>query len=172
MNRRTALALTTMALSGAALSAGDAMAQQRPLKDQLVGIWTAVSAETTAPNGAKQQFYGAPAKGILILDAGGRYAQVLARPGRPKLKSISRFSLEATPEELKAAVTGTVASFGTWSVNEADKTLSRRPEASLIPNDEGFEGKYSVSLAGEELKTTTLNSQAGDKTEVVYRRAK
>src|SRR6266705_430625 len=36
MNRRTALALTTMALSGVALSAGDAMAQQRTLKEQLV----------------------------------------------------------------------------------------------------------------------------------------
>ena len=109
MNRRTALAVTTMALSGAALSAGAAMAQQRPLKDQLVGTWTAVSAESTGPNGAKQQFFGATPKGILTLDAGGRYTQVFARPGRPKFKSASRFSLEATPEELKAAVMGSVA---------------------------------------------------------------
>jgi hypothetical protein len=172
MNRRTALAVTTMALSGAALSAGAARAQQRPLKDQLVGIWTALSAETTGPDGAKQQFYGTPAKGILILDAGGTYAQVLARPGRAKFKSINRFSLEATPEELKAAVTGTVATFGTWSANEVDKTISRRPEASLLPNDEGIEQKYSVSLAGDELKTVTVNSLTGLKTEVVYRRAK
>jgi len=172
MNRRTALAVTTMALSGAALSASSAGAQQKPLKDQLVGIWRALSAETTGPNGAKQQFYGAPAKGILILDAGGIYAQVLARPGRPKFKSIDRFSLEATPEELKVAVTGTVATFGTWSFNEADKVLSRRPEASLLPNDEGIEQKYSVSLAGDELKTVTVNSLTGLKTEVVYRRAK
>ena len=172
MNRRTALAVTTMALSGAALSASSAGAQQKPLKDQLVGIWRALSAETTGPNGAKQQFYGAPAKGILILDAGGTYAQVLARPGRPKFKSIDRFSLEATPEELKVAVTGTVATFGTWSFNEADKVLSRRPEASLLPNDEGVEQKYSVTLAGDELKTTTVNSLTGLKTEVAYRRAK
>ena len=80
MNRRTILsicAITTMAL---AMMPGSATAQQKSLKDQLVGIWTALSAETTGPNGAKQQFYGAPAKGILILDAGGTYAQVLARP--------------------------------------------------------------------------------------------
>jgi hypothetical protein len=102
----------------------------------------------------------------------GIYAQVLARPGRPKFKSIDRFSLEATPEELKVAVTGTVATFGTWSVNEADKTISRRPEASLLPNDEGIEQKYAVSLAGDELKTITTNSLTGLKTEVVYRRAK
>ena len=139
MNRRTILSISAMTTLALALLPSSSIAQQKSLKDQLVGIWTALSAETTGPNGAKQQFYGAPAKGILILDAGGIYAQVLARPGRPKFKSINRFSLEATPEELKVAVTGTVATFGTWSFNEADKTLSRRPEASLLPNDEGIE---------------------------------
>jgi hypothetical protein len=69
-------------------------------------------------------------------------------------------------------MTRTVATFGTWSVNEADKTISRRPEASLLPNDEGIEQKYSVSLTGDELKTVTVNSLTGLRTEVVYRRAK
>ena len=172
MNRRSILGISAMTTIALAMMPGNATAQQKSLKDQLVGIWTAVSAETTAPNGAKQQFYGAPAKGILILDAGGRYAQVLARPGRPKFKSINRFSFEATPEELKVAVIGTVATFGTWSVDEANKTISRRPEASLLPNDEGIEQKYSVSLSGDELKTITVNSLTGLKTEVAYRRAK
>jgi hypothetical protein len=81
--------------------------------------------------------------------------------------------LEATPEELKVAVTGTVATFGTWSVNEADKTLSRRPEASLLPNEEGIEQKFSVTITGDELKTnSSVNSLTGLKTEVAYRRAK
>jgi Lipocalin-like domain len=172
MNRRNIFSLVLVTALGVALLPATSGAQQKTLKDQLVGIWTALSAETTGPNGAKQQFYGAPAKGILILDAGGTYAQVLARPGRPKFKSINRFSFEATPEELKVAVMGTVATFGTWSANEADKVLSRRPEASLLPNDEGIEQKYSVTLAGDELKTTTVNSLTGLKTEVAYRRAK
>jgi hypothetical protein len=172
MNRRSILSISAMTTFALALLPTGSIAQQKSLKEQLVGTWTALSAETTGPNGAKQQFYGAPAKGILILDAGGIYAQVLARPGRPKLKSINRFSLEATPEELKVAVTGTVATFGTWSVNEADKTLSRRPEASLLPNEEGIEQKFSVTLAGDELKTSTVNSLTGLKTEMVYRRAK
>ena len=170
MNRHTILSICTiMALT---MIPGAGAAQQKSLKEQLVGIWTALSAETTGPNGAKQQFYGAPAKGILILDAGGIYAQVLARPGRPKFKSINRFSLDATPEDLKGAVTGTVATFGTWSVNETDKSFSRRPEASLLPNEEGVEQKFSVSLTGDELKTTSVNSLTGLKTEIVYRRAK
>ena len=44
MNRRIALALTTIALSGLTLSAGEATAQQKSLKEQLVGAWTFVSA--------------------------------------------------------------------------------------------------------------------------------
>jgi hypothetical protein len=67
---------------------------------------------------------------------------------------------------------GTVANFGTWSVDEAEKTLSRRNEASLIPNVEGAEQKASVSLAGDELKTIQVNSVTGDKAETVYRRAR
>src|ERR1700675_4879106 len=139
MNRRTILSICTMTALGLALLPGSAAAQQKSLKEQLVGTWTVVSSESTAPNGAKQQFYGATPKGILILDSGGRYALVTARPDRPKFKSASRFSLEATPEELKAALIGTVANFGTWAVNEADKTFSRRQEGSLIPNAEGAE---------------------------------
>jgi Lipocalin-like domain len=172
MNRRSILSISAMTTIALAMMTGNATAQQKSLKDQLIGIWTALSAETTGPNGAKQQFYGAPAKGILILDASGTYAQILARPGRPKLKSINRFSFEATPEELKVAVIGTVATFGTWTLSEADKTLSRRPEASLLPNEEGVEQKFSVTLAGDELKTSSVNSLTGLKTEVAYRRAK
>jgi hypothetical protein len=48
MNRRAALALTTMALSGAALSAGSAFAQTA--KD-LVGTWKSVSTIVTGPDG-------------------------------------------------------------------------------------------------------------------------
>ena len=171
MNRRCIFTLSAITVLALAFVPGSTVAQQKPLKEQLVGIWTALSAETTGPNGAKQQFYGAPAKGILILDAGGIYAQVLARPGRPKFKSINRFSFEATPEELKVAVTGTVATFGTWSVNEADKTLTIKTEGALIPNGEGAEGKLSVSLTGDDLKLVATFA-AGGKAESVYRRAK
>ena len=55
-------------------SGGMAWAQQKPLKGQLVGAWTLVSIEVTSKNGAKGPGFGGPnAKGILILDASGRY---------------------------------------------------------------------------------------------------
>ena len=77
MNRRAILSICTMTVLGLALLPGTAAAQQKSLKEQLVGTWTVVSSESTAPNGAKQQFYGATPKGMLILDAGERFAQVI-----------------------------------------------------------------------------------------------
>jgi hypothetical protein len=102
MNRRTMPTLATMALLcfTIALPAGDAAAQQKSLKDQLVGTWTLVSVEDINPNGTKKQYHGANPRGILMLDAGGRYAWVEGPSDRPKLKG-SR--ADATAEEFHAA---------------------------------------------------------------------
>jgi Lipocalin-like domain len=170
MNRHTALALTTTVLAGVALSAGNAMAQQRSLKEQLVGTWTLVSTEDTAPNGTKQQYFGANPRGILMLDAGGRYAQVTGRADRPKFKA-SNPRLDTPAAEYGEAARAFGGNFGTWTVNEADKTLTRRFEAALVPNVEGTEEKFSVSLAGDELKFVRTEA-TGARTDVVYRRAK
>jgi hypothetical protein len=163
--------LATMALLcfTIALPAGDAAAQQKSLKEQLVGAWTLVSSEITLSNGTKEQQYGTPnPKGILIFDAGGRYAQVAGRPDRPKFKSPET----ETIEELGAAAQDFAANFGTWSVSEADKTLTRRFEGALRPNGEGMDFKGSVSLAGDELKLTAVNPVAGFRIDAVYRRAR
>jgi hypothetical protein len=132
--------------------------------------WTLVSSETTAANGTKRQFYGANPKGILILDAAGRYAAVQGSANRAKFRNPSRF--QVTPEEMGKAALEYAANFGTWSINEADKTLTRRYESALTPNNEGTEQKYSVSLAGDELKLSNTNTVTGDRGDVVYRRAR
>jgi hypothetical protein len=54
MNRRATLAMTTTALLSLAvgLSASDSLAQQKSLKEQLVGTWTLVSSDQVRPDGA------------------------------------------------------------------------------------------------------------------------
>jgi hypothetical protein len=173
MNRRNIFTLSAITALGLALLPGSAVAQQGTLKQQLVGSWTLVSDETTAPNGRKQLPWGANPKGILIFDAGGRFANVFGKPDRPKLKSGPRAGVnrpEVTAQEFGAAALEFGANYGTWSINEADKTLTRRLEGALDPNNEGIEGKSTVSLAGDELKLTTTNP-AGIR-DIVYRRAR
>jgi hypothetical protein len=170
MKRLGILGLSAMLAAGLASSPGSVVAQQKSLKDQLVGTWTLVSVEDINPNGTKKQYQGANPRGILMLDAGGRYAWVEAPSNRPKLKGSRE---EATAEEFRAAVGTFVANFGTWSINEADKTLTRPMEGALIPNDEGkdFMAEFAclparsigscretISLAGDELKITPSGS--------------
>jgi hypothetical protein len=153
MNRRTTLVMALLCLT-VALPAGDAAGQQKTLKDQLTGAWTYVLSEVTRPDGTKQPDpnFGANPKGIVILDAGGRFTDIEMRPDRPKFKESPPFRLNTPAAEFGEAAKGFGANFGTWSVNEADKTLIRHWEGSLVPNNEGFETKNSISLTGDELK--------------------
>ena len=153
----------TLAVTLASLP-GSTVAQQRSLKEQLVGAWTLVSCDAppcvdTNPSG------------ILIIDGSGRYAQVFASRGRPKFSTGNRQAAPA--EEYKAAAMGLVANFGTWLVNEADKTLTTHIEGALFPNVEGADVKSTVSLSGDELKLIGPSVLVpGRRTEEVYRRAK
>jgi hypothetical protein len=161
MNRRGILSISAMTMLGLALLPSGIVAQQGTLKQQLVGTWTLVSCD------AKQPFCVNPS-GSLSLDASGRYTQVLAARGRPKATTAANTPrADITPDYYKAIAQGMVAQFGTWSINEADKTLTTHIEGALFPNGEGADARFSVSLTGDELKTTGATSGAN----LVWRRA-
>jgi hypothetical protein len=170
MNRRSIFTFSAIATLGLALLPTSTVAQQGSLRQQLVGTWTLVSYDATGADGTRRQLSGSNAKGILMFDPDGRYATVFERVGRAKFKSAS----QPTTEELAAATADFfAANFGTWSVSEADKVLTQRFEGALRPNNEGADARTSVSLAGDDLKLTTINPlPTGAKIEQVYRRAK
>ena len=168
MNRSSNLIVFAITALGIAVLPGSAAAQTA--KD-LVGTWTLVSNDVTPPNGSKRQDFGANPKGILIFDAGGRYVAVTMKPGRPKFKDSGNARVDTPAAEYGEAARAFAANFGTWSVNEADKTLMRRLEVALIPNAEGTEQKASVTVTADELKLVTT-APTGVRTDVVYRRAR
>ena len=141
------------------------------MKEQLVGTWTLVSLDNVLPDGKKQEPYGAKPKGILIFDANGHYSIMHVPADRKKFKSANR--VETTPEEAATVMRASFAQFGTWSVNEADKTITQKIEGALIPNADGTESKRVItSLTADELKWTTSGIAIGGRNEFVYRRAK
>jgi hypothetical protein len=166
MNRRDIFALCAIAVLGLALQPNNIAAQQGTLKQQLVGTWTLVSGENTAANGTKRQLVNW--NGILMFDAGGRFASVVGRGDRPKFKSAS----QPTTEELAAATQDFFAGFGTWSLDEADKSLAVRLDGDLRPNNEGTDIKGFIGLSGNELKLGLMIPASGAKIDWVYRRAK
>jgi len=151
---------------GMVLAAGDAFAQTA--KD-LVGTWTLVSA-INEQGGNTTDTYGPHPKGILTVDANGRYVLVIARADLPKVASNNRTT--ATPEENKAIVQGSGVHFGTVSVNAADKTITFKIETSLFPNWDGTEQKRPFTVTGDELQYTVPAASGGGTATVVWKRTK
>jgi hypothetical protein len=172
MSRISTLAMTTMALLflGVALPPGDAIGQQKTLKEQIVGTWTYVSIDIVSPDGSRVPMYGPNPQGLASFDSNGRYMLLVARSGQPKFASNNR--MEGTPDEYKAVVHGSIAHFGRYTVNEANKTITFHIETSTFPNWNGADQKRPFTLMGDELKWTTPAASGGGSGEVVLMRAK
>ena len=109
MNRRIVLSVGAATALGLGLLSGGAIAQQKSLKDQLVGTWTAVSWVQTRPDGSKLERFGAPPKGINVFEPSGRFFLMYARPDLPKIAANNPST--ATPEEAKAILAGSYRLF-------------------------------------------------------------
>ena len=168
MKRVCKLTLGTLGvlILGVVLSAGAVFAQTA--KD-FAGTWTLVSV-VTEQDGKKTDTFGPNPKGILTVDANGRYVLVIARADLPKVASHNRTT--ATPEENKAIVQGSGAHFGTVSVNAADKTITFKIETSLFPNWNGTEQQRPFTVTGDELQYTVPAASGGGTASVVWKRAK
>src|ERR1700675_4912442 len=111
------------AMLALALSAGAAGSQAASsLKDQIVGTWNFVVAEVTAPDGKKSFPFGETPKGILIFTADGRFAQIHVASDVPKIASNNR--LTGTPEEYAGIMRRSLSVFGTYTVDEANRTVT------------------------------------------------
>jgi hypothetical protein len=162
MAMRNSFTLSAVAALCLGLCGAPAAAQQAPLKDQLVGTWTMVSSTAR---------FGTNPKGQMILLANGRYSFMISRLDVPKFAANN--VTQGTADENAAVVKGVIANFGTWSFDEATKTLTTNVEASTYPNLNGASQKRVISsLTADELKYTNPTSAAGTVDEAVWKRVK
>jgi hypothetical protein len=129
--------------ANAAPKAAPAPAQPKSLKDALVGSWTLLIADNVMADGTHVPEFGPNAMGVAMFGADGHYSIQLMRAVRPKFAANNR--LKGTADENKAAVQGMISHFGTYSVNEADKTLTLRIEGSSFPNWDGTAQKRTIT---------------------------
>ena len=171
MNRTLTMAIVALCLAGAATGA---LAQQpaTTLKQQLVGAWTFVGTEANLPDGKKSLPFGSNPKGINIFTEDGHFAQIQIADGIPKVASNSRVT--GTAEENKAIIQGSIALFGTYTVDEAAKMIIYKVESSTFPNWIGQEQKRPIdSLTADELRHSNLGASiAGASTVNIWKRAK
>ena len=164
---------TIAALFALALSAGTAAAQPAAsLKDQIVGAWDFVVAEVTAPDGKKSFPFGETPKGILIFTADGRFAQIHVASDVPKIASNNR--LTGTPEEYAGIMRRSLSVFGTYTVDEANKTVTYHIVSSSFPNWEGEAQTRSIDkLTADEFVNTNPNVAGGrGSASNIYKRVK
>jgi hypothetical protein len=149
------------ALFALALSAGAAAAQPAAsLKDRIVGTWNFVVAEVTAPDGKKSFPFGETPKGILIFTADGRFAQIHVASDVPKIASNNR--LTGTPEEYAGIMRRSLSVFGTYTVDEANKTVTYHIVSSSFPNWEGEAQTRSIDkLTADEFVNTNPGVAGG-----------
>ncbi len=154
-------------LLGVTISYTDVAAQARTLKEQVVGTWAYVSVDTVRADGSRQPMYGTKPQGLAVFDASGHYILMTSRADIAKFASANR--TEGTPEENKAVVQGMIAHFGTYTVDEADKTITFHVVTSSFPNWNGVDQKRPFTVNGDQLEWKTPASSGGT-AEVVLRR--
>src|SRR4030081_1960936 len=149
------------ALLALVLPAGPAAAQPaNSLKDQIVGTWDFVVAEVTAPDGKKSFPFGETPKGILIFTADGRFAQIHVAGDVPRIASNNR--LTGTPEEYAGIMRRSLSVFGTYTVDEPNKTVTYHIVSSSFPNWEGeVETRTIDKLSADEFVNTNPGVAGG-----------
>ena len=135
----------------------------------LIGTWTLVSV-VTERDGRKSDAYGPNAKGLLVFDANGRYSIIFIAAGLPKFLSGNRSS--GTADENKAVVAGSLAHFGTYVVDEADKSFTFHIERATFPNWEGKSNKRSFAIVGDKLRFIDPHASGGGVATTIFERAK
>jgi hypothetical protein len=158
-----ALRMTVLSL-GFALASG---ASAQTAKD-LVGAWTTVSV-TVEQGDKKIEPLGPNPKGTQIYDASGRFAIMVMRGDLPKVASNNMQT--STVEESQKIAHGSIAYYGSWTANEADKTVTVNIEGATFPNYAGAEQKRGFAISGDVLTITNPTPALDGIVKVVLKRA-
>lgn len=136
----------------------------------IVGTWTLHSLMVDH-DGVKNEPYGHNPHGAVTFGPDGRFSLIISRSDLRPIASNNR--LQGTDEENRAIVHGSIAYFGTYTVDESARTFTVHVEGGTFPNWVGTDQKRIFSISGDELKYTNTNRSAGAGTAlVVWKRAK
>ena len=151
--------LAGVAVLALTLCASNAVAQ-KSLKEQIVGTWDFTVAEVTAADGKKSFPFGETPKGVLVFTPEGRFAQIHVASDLPKIASGNR--LTGSAEEYAAINRRSLSVFGSYTVDEAKKTVTFNITSSTFPNWEGEAQTRTIDrLTADEFVNTNPNVAGG-----------
>ncbi|KJC60261.1 lipocalin-like domain protein [Bradyrhizobium sp. LTSPM299] len=134
----------------------------------LAGTWTLVAADVLHGDGSRGHDYGPSPRGMLFIDADGRYSlQIFDSERRP---FATGDKLKATEAEYRAAVLGVSSHFGKLDVDPVKGTLDFHISKASFPNWEGTEQVRLYELKANELSYRVPPRSNGDTPISVWRR--
>jgi hypothetical protein len=171
MRRRSVFFACVAIVLATGLSPVRAIGQAQGMKELLPGAWTFVSVVAERDDGTKTEPFGRDPKGIIVFTKDGHFSLFQSRAEVPKIASNDRS--KATAEEATGIVASAIAYYGTYAVNEADKTLLVKIAGSTYANLVGPPQKRIItSLTEDELRFTNPRTPAGVTLQTVWRRAR
>jgi Lipocalin-like domain len=138
--------------AGAASSPAIAADGRHTLRSDLVGSWELVDMHADTWYGDDRNPFGTPPQGRMVLDQTGHAMVVILGGDRIPFRSADR--LTGSPEENQAAIQGSQAFYGTYTVSESDHTLAFHIEHSSFPNWDGSAQESTIKIDGDELIQT------------------
>jgi len=171
MHRRNILGIAATAVLVLALP-GAANAQQKTIKEQLPGAWTLLLADGVKDDGTHVPLLGPNPMGTQMFSDTGRYVQVTMRSDLKPFASND--PTNGTAAENKAVVTGSLSTFGTYTTDEAGKTINIRTEGSSFPNFGNTSSKRIVTGITDEVLTYNIPGPVlgFDHIELVWKKVK
>jgi hypothetical protein len=150
-------------------AAGFAPALQAAPRDRFIGVWKLIRCERKSKDGRIDYPYGEKPVGRITYDKAGRMSAQLMRPGRRSTVApgVSLIAGNAGSEEIRDAVDGFIAYFGTFDVDESAQTVIHHVQACLVPSWVGTDLKRTYRFDANRL---VLTAAATSVLELVWER--
>jgi hypothetical protein len=148
-----------------------AFAQQKSIRDQIVGAWTLVSVTSEMDDGKKGEPFDPSPKGVIIFSNDGHFSLFQSRADIPKIAANDRG--KATAEEAQSIVASSIAYYGTYSIDENTKVMvvnlaaSTYANVAAIPNQK----RTITLLTADELKFDNPRTPNGMTLRTAWKRA-
>jgi hypothetical protein len=169
MERRGILGLLLIPVLAFALQASTALGQQKSLKEQIIGSWTLAQAVDIHADGTKSNPWGPNPKGAYMFGPDGRFTQMLFHSDLPKIDN----RMSGSPEQNKAIAQGVVAMYGSYTVDEPNKTIIVKFEGASFAKFVGTEGKRVItSINADEFRSMNPATSTGTRAESIWKRVK
>ncbi len=146
----------------ARLIASPAAKSKTGMAEKIIGTWRLISIEDHRTNRPENEFNPT---GYIMYDSTGHMAVQITRHS-DRAKFASEDIANVTTQEKAAAFSSYAAYYGTYTVNEAERTITHHVEGSWTPNDVGKDFVRYFRRSGNRitLMPTETNAKLGTST--------